>query len=220
MTKPAPQFIAYLRVSTARQGESGLGLEAQRATVEAFARQQGGQIVAQYVEVESGKRSDRPELATALQAARKGRATLLIAKLDRLARNVAFIAAMMDAGVDFVACDQPFASRLTLHILAAVAEDEARRISERTRAALAAAKARGTKLGSPVALQTIAQARAAKSAYAAASNANIAAVVRQIQASGVETLTGIARTLQARGVRTARGRIDWQPVQVSRLLAA
>lgn len=220
MTNTAPKFIAYLRVSTARQGESGLGLDAQRATVEAFARQQGGQIVAQHVEVESGKRSDRPELAKALAAARKGKATLLIAKLDRLARNVAFIAAMMDAGVDFVACDQPFASRLTLHILAAVAEDEARRISERTRAALAAAKARGTKLGSPVALQTIAQARAAKSAYAAASNANIAAVVRQIQASGVETLTGIARTLQARGVRTARGRIDWQPVQVSRLLAA
>lgn len=219
MTKPAA-FIVYLRVSTARQGESGLGLEAQRATVEAFARQSGGQIIAQHVEVESGKRSDRPELAKALQAARKAKATLLIAKLDRLARNVAFISAMMDAGVDFVACDQPFASRLTLHILAAVAEDEARRISERTKAALKAAKARGTKLGSPVAAQTVAQARAAKSAYAAKSNANIAAVVREIQASGIETLAGIARTLQARGVRTPRGRIDWQPVQVSRLLAA
>ena len=172
------------------------------------------------MEVESGKRSDRPQLAQALAAARKGRATLLIAKLDRLARNVAFIAAMMDAGVDFVACDQPFASRLTLHILAAVAEDEARRISERTRAALAAAKARGTKLGSPVALQTIAQARAAKSAYAVKANATTLAVVREIQASGIETLTGIARTLQARGVRTPRGRIDWQPVQVARLLQA
>lgn len=219
MTKPAT-FIAYLRVSTARQGESGLGLEAQRATVEAFARQQGGQIGAEYVEVESGKRSDRPELAKALAAARKGRATLLIAKLDRLARNVAFIAAMMDAGVDFVACDQPFASRLTLHILAAVAEDEARRISERTRAALQAAKARGTKLGSPIAAQTVATARAAKSAYAAKANATTRAVIREVQASGIETLTGIARTLQARGVKTPRGRADWQPVQVSRLLAA
>lgn len=219
MTKPAT-FIVYLRVSTARQGESGLGLEAQRATVEAFARQSGGQIAAEYVEVESGKRSDRPELSKALAAARKGRATLLIAKLDRLARNVAFISAMMDAGVDFVACDQPFASRLTLHILAAVAEDEARRISERTKAALKAAKARGTKLGSPIAAQTVAQARAARSAYAAKSNANIAAIVREIQASGIETLTGIARTLQARGVKTPRGRADWQPVQVARLLAA
>lgn len=219
MTKPTA-FIVYLRVSTARQGESGLGLEAQRATVEAFARQSGGQIIAQHVEVESGKRSDRPELSKALQAARKAKATLLIAKLDRLARNVAFISAMMDAGVDFVACDQPFASRLTLHILAAVAEDEARRISERTKAALKAAKARGTKLGSPVAAQTVAQARAAKSAYAVKANATTLAVVREIQASGIETLTGIARTLEARGVRTPRGRIDWQPVQVARLLAA
>ena len=219
MTKPA-SYISYLRVSTVRQGESGLGLEAQRATVEAFARQQGGQIAAEYVEVESGKRSDRPELAKALAAARRGRATLLIAKLDRLARNVAFIAAMMDAGVDFVACDQPFASRLTLHILAAVAEDEARRISERTRAALQAARARGTKLGSPIAAQTVAAARAAKSGYAAKANATTRAVVREIQATGIETLTGIARTLQARGVKTPRGRADWQPVQVARLLAA
>ena len=219
MTKPAT-FVAYLRVSTARQGESGLGLEAQRATVEAFARQQGGQIVAEYVEIESGRRSDRPELAKALQAARRGKATLVVGKLDRLARNVAFIAAMMDAGVDFVACDQPFASRLTLHILAAVAEDEARRISERTKAALQAAKARGAKLGSPIAAQTVGQARAAKSVYAARSNATTRAVVREIQASGIETLTGIARTLQARGVKTPRGRIEWQPVQVSRLLAA
>lgn len=220
MTQPTTRFVTYLRVSTARQGESGLGLDAQRATVEAFARQSGGQIIAQHVEVESGKRSDRPELAKALQAARKAKATLLIAKLDRLARNVAFISAMMDAGVDFVACDQPFASRLTLHILAAVAEDEARRISERTKAALKAAKARGTKLGSPIAAQTVAQARAAKSAYALKANATTLAVVREIQASGIETLTGIARTLQARGVRTPRGRIDWQPVQVARLLAA
>jgi hypothetical protein len=111
--------------------------------------------VASYVEVETGKRSDRPELAKALCAARKAKATLLIAKLDRLARNVAFIANLMDAGVEFLACDQPFASRLTLHILAAVAEDKARRISERTKSALQAAKARGRKLGSPIAAMTV-----------------------------------------------------------------
>jgi DNA invertase Pin-like site-specific DNA recombinase len=98
-------------------------------------------------------------------------------------------------------------------------QPQAHRISERTKAALRAAKARGKKLGSPIAAQTVAQARAAKSAYAAKSNANIAAVVREIRASGIETLTGIARTLQARGVRTPRGRVEWQPVQVSRLLA-
>jgi DNA invertase Pin-like site-specific DNA recombinase len=140
--------------------------------------------------------------------------------LDRLARNVAFIATMMDAGVDFVACDQPFASRLTLHILAAVAEDEARRISERTKAALAAAKARGTKLGSPVAAQTVAKARAARAAYAAKANDTTRAVIRDVQASGIRTLAGIARTLQARGIKTPAGRQEWQPVQVSRLLAA
>jgi DNA invertase Pin-like site-specific DNA recombinase len=218
MGKKPAAFVAYLRVSTVRQGESGLGLEAQRATVVAFARQHGGAIVASFVEVETGKRSDRPELAKALEVARKGKATLLIAKLDRLARNVAFIANLMDAGVEFLACDQPFASRLTLHILAAVAEDEARRISERTKAALQAARARGRKLGSPVAAKTIGQARAARSAYSAKANATTLAVIREVQGSGVETLSGIARALQARGVKTPNGRAQWQPVQVSRLL--
>jgi DNA invertase Pin-like site-specific DNA recombinase len=156
---------------------------------------------------------------TSVRAARKGKATLLIAKLDRLARNFAFIANLMDSGVEFLACDQPFASRLTLHILGAVAEDEARRISERTRAALQAAKARGRKLGSPVAAKTAAKARAARSAYAARANATTLAVVREIQRSGIGTLAGIARALQARGVKTPAGRSQWQAVQVSRLMA-
>jgi len=219
MIEKPTAFVAYLRVSTVRQGESGLGLEAQRSAVEAFARQHGGAIVASFVEVETGKRSDRPELGRALCAARKGKATLLIAKLDRLARNVAFIANLMEADVEFLACDQPFASRLTLHILAAVAEDEARRISERTKAALQAAKARGQKLGSPVAQKTVAKARAARSAYAARANATTLAVIREVQKSGVSSLAGIARTLEARGVKTPGGRSQWQPVQVSRLLA-
>jgi DNA invertase Pin-like site-specific DNA recombinase len=220
MTKKPTAFVAYLRVSTVRQGESGLGLEAQRAAVEAFARHHGGGIVACFVEVETGKRSDRPELAKALEAARKAKATLLIAKLDRLARNVAFIADLMDAGVEFLACDQPFASRLTLHILAAVAEDEARRISERTKAALQAAKARGRKLGSPIAAKTVANARAARSAYAAKANEGTRAIVHDPQVRGVSGLSEIARCLQARGIKTPAGRRAWQPVQVSRLLAA
>jgi DNA invertase Pin-like site-specific DNA recombinase len=158
-------------------------------------------------------------LAKALAAARKGRAVLLIAKLDRLARNVAFIANLMDAGCDFVAVDQPFASRLTLHILSAVAEDEARRISERTKAALQAAKARGVKLGSPIAAETAATARAARSSYAAKANATTKVVIADIQRSGISTLAGIAKILEARGVRTPAGRANWQPVQVARLLA-
>jgi DNA invertase Pin-like site-specific DNA recombinase len=175
-------------------------------------------IAGEYVEVESGKRSDRPELAKALEAARKGKATLLIAKLDRLARNVAFIANLMDAGCDFVACDQPFASRLTLHILAAVAEDEARRISERTKAALAAAKRRGVKLGSPIAAETAAKARAARSAYAVKDNANTQAVIADIQRSGVSTLAEIGSALEARGVRTPAGCNTWHAAQVLRMI--
>lgn len=141
------KIVAYYRVSTKRQGRSGLGLEAQQSAVAAFAKSTGGRIVAEFTEVETGKRADRPQLAQAIARARAHRATLVIAKLDRLARNVAFTAALMESGVDFVACDNPHATRLTIHILAAVAEDEARRISERTKAALAAARRRGVALG-------------------------------------------------------------------------
>lgn len=140
-------LITYYRVSSKRQGRSGLGLEAQEADADAYARQHGGKLLASYTEVETGKRADRPELAKAIAHAKRARATLVVAKLDRLARNVAFTSKLMDSGVDFVCCDNPHANRLTIHILAAVAEDEARRISERTKAALKAAKRRGTKLG-------------------------------------------------------------------------
>src|SRR6476620_4507750 len=138
------RFIAYQRVSTAQQGRSGLGLEAQRQGVADYLDGGAWTLVAEYTEVESGKRADRPELAKALAACRAHRAVLVIAKLDRLSRNAAFLLNLRDAGVEFVAADMPDANRLTVGIMAMVAEDEADRISARTTAALAAAKARGT----------------------------------------------------------------------------
>lgn len=141
-------YIAYYRVSTSRQGKSGLGLAAQRAAVEQHAQQHGGGVVAEFTETESGRKSDRPALLMALAKAKRQKATLLVAKLDRLSRNVAFIATLLDSRADLECCDFPEANRLTLHILAAVAEHEARMISDRTKAALAAAKGRGQLLGS------------------------------------------------------------------------
>src|SRR5580704_12543959 len=138
-----PRFVSYYRVSTAQQGASGLGLEAQREAVSRHVAGAGGVIVADFTEIESGKKSDRPQIAAALAACRLRRATLVIAKLDRLARNVHFVSSLMESGVDFVACDNPHATRLIIHILVAVAENEREMISGRTIAALAAAKARG-----------------------------------------------------------------------------
>jgi DNA invertase Pin-like site-specific DNA recombinase len=142
------KLVAYFRVSTKRQGESGLGLAGQQTDVERFASGHNGEVIRQFVEVETGTRKDRPELDKALAFAKRAKARLVVAKLDRLARNVAFTSALMESGVEFVACDNPHANRLTIHILAAVAEDEARRISDRTKKALAEAKRKGVKLGS------------------------------------------------------------------------
>lgn len=140
-------FVGYIRVSTDRQAASGLGLEAQRTAIEQYASRQGREIIEIYVEAESGKLKDRPELNKALALCRKAGATLLIAKLDRLARNVAFVSSLMETGTEFVAVDAPFANRLMIHVLSAVAEWEREQISERTKAALAAARSRGVKLG-------------------------------------------------------------------------
>ena len=143
------KIVAYLRVSTKKQGQSGLGLEGQRVAVESYAAQVGGKIVAEYVEIETGtNKRNRPQMSEALSHCRLVGATLVVAKLDRLSRNVAFLSTLMEAGVEFVCCDMPHATKLTIHILAAVAEAEAEAISQRTKAALAAAKARGVKLGS------------------------------------------------------------------------
>jgi len=141
------KLVQYIRVSTQAQGRSGLGLEAQASAVANYARSIGAEIGKRFVEIETGKRADRPELQKAIAHAKRSHATLVVAKLDRLARNVAFTSALMRSGVDFVCVDNPNANRLTIHILAAVAEDEAERISQRTRDALAAYKARGGLLG-------------------------------------------------------------------------
>lgn len=142
------KIIIYYRVSTKKQEQSGLGLEAQQAAVAHYTRTQADiKVIAEYTEIETGKWSDRPILAEAIQHARAAGATLVIAKLDRLARNVAFVANLMESKVDFICCDNPTATPLTIHIMAAIAEDEAKRISQRTREALAALKARGVKLG-------------------------------------------------------------------------
>jgi DNA invertase Pin-like site-specific DNA recombinase len=219
-------IIGYLRVSTKGQGESGLGIEGQRTAIEAYARQQGATLVTAYTEVESGKLADRPELARALAHARRIKATLVVAKLDRLARNVAFLSALMDSKVPFVACDNPHANRLTLHILAAVAEAEARAISERTKAALSAYKARGGKLGAALPrcrnLTQEARKRGAQRAGLAVAKAaveayaDLAPMMREMRGQGM-TLYGIAGELNAQGHTTRRGR-PWNPVQVARVL--
>jgi DNA invertase Pin-like site-specific DNA recombinase len=221
------RFVAYLRVSTDKQGASGLGLEGQRAAVAQHVASVGGRIVAELVEVESGRKSDRPQLAAALATCRKQRAVLVIAKLDRLARNVAFVSGLMESGVEFVAADMPTVNRLTIHILAAVAEEEARMISARTKAALAAAKARGVKLGGKranagvlrphVALGAAASA-AVRAEKAAAMAQDLAPVIQELRAGGVSTLAGLAAGLNASGHAAPRGG-QWQAVQVSRLLA-
>src|ERR671917_1097190 len=146
-SRPPGPFVAYFRVSTDKQGARGLGMDAQRSAVARHLAGHPGALLAEFVEVESGRRTDRPELLAALTLCRQKKAMLVIAKLDRLARNVHFISGLMESGVEFVAVDMPHANRLTLHILAAVAEHEREMISQRTKAALAAAKARGKRLG-------------------------------------------------------------------------
>jgi DNA invertase Pin-like site-specific DNA recombinase len=225
------QFIAYCRVSTKQQGESGLGLEGQREAVRRYAAQTGGAILREYVEVESGKRADRPQLLKALAHARRSRATLVVAKLDRLARNVAFLSAVMDSGADFVAVDNPNANRLTLHILAAVAEAEAKAISDRTKAALAAAKVRGTLLGSArpehwagregLRLDGLSKgreaSRVARRQAAAEAYQDIAPLIAERRRARA-TLQILADELNAEG-HTTRGGCRWTPCQVGRVLA-
>ena len=206
------RLVAYERVSTARQGASGLGLEAQRKVIEDFAASRGAEVLARFTEVESGRKADRPELLKALHLAKVTGATLVIAKLDRLSRNAAFLLALRDSGVRFVAVDMPEANDLTVGIMALVAQAEREAISRRTKEALAVAKARGVKLGNPHGAASLRRAgkggaalRAAVSANAAAFAADLAQVLADIRANGHTSLRAIAAELTARGIRTRRG---------------
>jgi DNA invertase Pin-like site-specific DNA recombinase len=218
--------ISYLRVSTRKQGASGLGLEAQRAAVAQYVVTNGCEHVAEYLEIESARRDEldnRPQLRNALAHAKRSGATLVIAKLDRLARSVKVVSALMAAGVDFVCCDQPVANRFTIHIFAAVAENESRQISERTKAAMAAAKARGRVFGCPTNLTSAARLKGAQRAAVARSSAardayrDLVPIVQSMRGDGA-SLSSIAEHLNAAGHTTRRQR-PWTKVQVCRLLA-
>jgi DNA invertase Pin-like site-specific DNA recombinase len=211
------KWIAYYRVSTDRQGDSGLGLDAQRKLVSDYLNGGRWTLSAEFTEVETGKRNDRPQLAAALAMCKRLRAKLIVAKLDRLSRNVAFISALLDSGVEFVAADMPHANKMTLQVLAVFSEHEREVISERTRQALAQAKLRGVKLGGPKRLEASALGVAANKANADRFAANVLPIIREIQASGVTTLRGVARALTARGVQSARG-TPWSAEAVSNVL--
>lgn len=205
-------FVGYIRVSTDRQAASGLGLEAQRTAIEHYAARQGQEIVEIYVEAESGRLKDRPQLNAALSHCRKAKATLLIAKLDRLARNVAFVSTLMETGTEFVAVDAPFANRLMIHVLSAVAEWEREQISDRTRAALAAAKVRGVKLGT---YGKVLGARKREEANRFAETVRPAFIAARN--AGCVSLREYAAHLSASGVSTPNGG-QWHASNVSLLL--
>lgn len=205
-------FIAYYRVSTDRQGRSGLGLDAQREAVAQFLSGNAATVIAEFVEIESGGKSDRPKLRDALDACQRGKATLLIAKLDRLARSVAFISALMEAKTNFLAVDMPHASRLVLHVMAAFAEHEREMIRERTKAALAAAKARGVRLGVNGVILA-ARHKADATEFAVQVQGGIVSAV----VSGARTTREIADHLNAAGVSSRQGG-RWHPANIARVL--
>ena len=219
----AGKFVSYLRVSTPRQGRSGLGLEAQRQAVEEYLNGGRWKLVEEVIEVESGRNNKRPQLQHALSGCRLHNATLVVAKLDRLSRNASFLLTLRDSSVEFVAADLPQANRLTVGILAMVAEQEAEAISSRTRAALAAAKRRGVILGRPEHLDAVARRLGTKasaqvrSAQANQRAADLAPVVSGLRAKGAVSLRDLAAELTALDYLTTRGRA-WSPAEVRRLL--
>ncbi|MGI4821114.1 MAG: recombinase family protein [Janthinobacterium lividum] len=218
---PSRRYTPYYRVSTHKQGTSSLGLDAQRAAVAAFVAD-SGQLLPEYVEVESGKKNQRPQLLAAIAEARRVGSTLLIAKLDRLSRNAGFIFALRDSGVDFVCCDMPDANTLTVGLFAVIAQHERETISKRTKDALAVKKARGAQLGNQQNFTTavIAQGQAAMQRNAREHQANrqAAQLAELLRAKG-QTLWQIAAKLNEAGYRTRRGKA-FHATTVQRLLPA
>lgn len=204
-------FVTYLRVSTTRQGVSGLGLEAQQEAVSSYAARVGEQIIGSFIEVESGSQNDRPQLTAALRLCRQKRAVLLIARLDRLSRSLSFVAQLLETNVEIRAADMPEANRMMIQMLAVFAEHEKRMIGERTKAALAAAKARGVKLGANGAVLAARHKDEAR-AYAE----TLRTQIDQIQAQGVTTCRGIAAALNEQGAPSRDGGM-WHAASVSRL---
>ncbi len=213
---PARRFVAYFRVSTKRQGADGLGIAAQKDIVARFVAQSGGEVISAFTEVESGKRNDRPQLAAALREAKRQGATLIVGKLDRLGRNLAFIASLMEAGTPFIAADFPQADRLMLHILGAVAQHERETISKRVKDALAQAKVRGTRLGNPNITSINRQGREKQAKKAQETAETLASIVMPMRERG-ETLASIAQMLTSQGIKTARGG-QWSPSQIRNII--
>jgi DNA invertase Pin-like site-specific DNA recombinase len=207
-------YIAYYRVSTDKQGASGLGLDAQRAAVQAYA----ADIIHSFTEIESGKNDHRPQLQAALAMCRQTGAALLIAKIDRLSRQAAFLLTLRDSGVQIVAADMPNAGTLEFGVRAVVAQHEREEISKRTKAALQAAKARGTKLGSPTIDKALKASIEAKKAAAAAFDAQVLPFIRKFQQAGHKTSRAIADQLTLAGVSTYRGGNRWGHAQVCEIL--
>jgi DNA invertase Pin-like site-specific DNA recombinase len=201
----APAFVAYYRVSTNRQGASGLGLDAQREAVAAHVARAEGKIIAEFTEVESGARRTRPELQAALQVCKREKAILIIAKLDRLGRNVAFIAQLLESPVEVVAADNPQANRLLFHVTAAFAEHEQKQISNRTRDALAAAKRRGVVLGKHG--REVLGPKNHEAAHAFAES--LRPVIEELRAAGYKSVRAIADQLNRRSIPPARGTSRW-----------
>jgi DNA invertase Pin-like site-specific DNA recombinase len=218
MERNDTDLVAYRRVSTDKQGRSGLGLEAQEAAIREYAQRTGCTIIGEFTEVETGKISNRPELAKAIATAKKRKAAVIIAKLDRISRRVHFISGLMEAGVDFFAADSPSDEPFITHVKASFAEEEARKISQRTKSALAALKARGVKLGKPENLTDDARAKGASQNRDQAITAN-ALVVPTMQAlrSKGNSLAAIADRLNERGLKTRSGG-TWSAIQVKRVL--
>lgn len=222
--RQAPKLIAYHHVSTTKQGASGLGLEAQQAAIEGYASRVGGDVLGSFTEVESGKNNDRPQLQAALHQARVTGATLVIAKLDRLSRNAAFLLTLRDSGVKFVAADMPEANNLTVGIMALVAQEEREAISRRTKEALQAAKARGTKLGNPNGAAALLRAGRGNNAGVEAVKTlaqdhaeMLHPVVQHLQEQGRTSLGALAGALNEGGYRTPRGG-SWHKTSVRNLL--